>query len=120
MKVNELFNFIDNVKPSGFDDDVKLVWLNELEAAIQTEVYLKTSFELYNNIADELKLLPPHDSIYRYYLQAMIDFHNGEYDRYNSTYEMFNAKWKEFEKWYCTHYPTVGSLKRGETRGDGS
>ncbi len=117
MNINELFNFVDSVKPSAFDDETKMVWLNELEAMIQTEVYLKAEPELYKNDDEELHLMPPYDSVYRYYLQAMIDFHNGEYDKYNATYEMFNEKYGDFEVWYTTHFPTVGSIVRGVTIG---
>ena len=95
MNINELFNFVDSVKPNAFDDETKMVWLNELEAMIQMEVYLKAEPELYKNADEELHLMPPYDSVYRYYLQAMIDFHNGEYDKYNATYEMFNEKYGE-------------------------
>lgn len=116
MTVDELFRYIDDIKPNAFDERAKLVWLNELEAMIQQEVFLIETPELYISISETLKLTEPHDSVYRYYMQAMVDFHNGEYDKYNATYEMFNAKWKNMEMWHSTHYPTVGSLVRGTTR----
>lgn len=43
---------------------------------------------------------PPHDKLYRTYLCAMIDFHHGEYDRYNNSMTLFNTQYSEYMEWY--------------------
>lgn len=118
MTIKNVIDRVDSVKPNGFSNADKMEWLAELEGKIQTEIFLLPLDELVKptNMTDELLVPYPYDSIYSFYLQAMIDLHNGEYDRYDNTYAVFNEKWKEYVKWRTIHYPTVGSLKRGETK----
>lgn len=53
---------------------------------------------------------PPHEKIYIYYLLAMMDFHNGEYDRYANTMEMFNRFYSAYCKWFTHHFdPGTGA-----------
>ena len=35
---------------------------------------------------------------------AMIDFANGEYDRYENTMTLYNAQLTEFMKWFVERY----------------
>lgn len=111
MDIQEVLDRVDQMKPNNFSSDDKLRWLNELEGSIQTELYLRHPSEIvkHDSYYDELLLNYPFDHIYEYYLLAMIDFANGEYDKYNATYEMFNAKWNDLCVWYTTHYPNRGS-----------
>ncbi|MHB1153999.1 MAG: hypothetical protein ACYCWE_20760 [Eubacteriales bacterium] len=46
----------------------------------------------------------PFDKLYRSYLCAMIDFANGEYDRYNNSMQMFNKQLSELTGWYARTY----------------
>lgn len=117
MNINALFDHVESVKPSAFSREDMMVWLNDVEAMIQSEVLLKREPELYENEDEELRWPQPHDGMYRYYLMAMIDFHNGEYDKYDATYAMFNSKYDDFKRWHTTHYPTYGSIEWGVTKG---
>ena len=47
-----------------------------------------------------LAVRPPHDKLYAPYVTAMIDFANGEYNKYQNTFQMFNAFWGEYCRWY--------------------
>ncbi len=51
-----------------------------------------------------LLVLAPFDKVYRSYLCAMIDYANGEYDRYNNSMQMFNRQLSEFTGWYARTY----------------
>lgn len=54
----------------------------------------------------------PYDSIYRNYIFALIDFNNGEADRYQATMSMFNSQYQEFCNYYNrTHKPISTQLK---------
>ena len=46
-----------------------------------------------------LMVRPPHDKIYAAYLTAMIDYGNGEYNKYNNSMVMFNGYWSEVCRW---------------------
>lgn len=117
MTVQEVVDRVDSVKPNDYKNQDKVAWLNELEGRVQTEIYLNRIEEVkpLETVGDTLCVPFPYDAMYVYYLQAMIDFQNNEYDRYENTYEVFNKKWKEYEKWYSTHYPTRGRVAFGVT-----
>lgn len=113
MTVKELFEYIDMVKPNAFDDADKLRWLNQFDGEIQTEMFLIKEPELYENLDEELHLKSPWDMLYEYYMTAMVDFWNGEYDKYSTTMEMYNAKYDSFCVAMTTHYPTIDPLVWG-------
>ena len=52
----------------------------------------------------EMLVAPPHDKLYRSYLTAMVDFANGEYEKYDNTMQMFNANYGEFMRWFAMNY----------------
>lgn len=117
MIVQEVIDRVDRIKPNGFTNDDKVAWLDEVEGRVQTEFLLlpPEKVERLKTVGDKLLVPFPYDALYVAYLMAMIDFANGEYDRYDATYEMFNAKWKEFAMWRTTHYPTKGNVTFGVT-----
>ncbi|MBQ9980178.1 MAG: collagen-like protein [Oscillospiraceae bacterium] len=58
----------------------------------------------YEKDADrELLVAAPHDKIYYTYLCALIDYANGEYDKYQNTMVLFNAHLAEYAKWCQRH-----------------
>lgn len=109
MTVSEVIRSVDAIKPNAFSDEQKTAWLNEAEGMVQTEVMLMASAEIitYSWERDRntaLLVEPPHDKLYGAYLAAMIDFANGEYDRYQNTMQMFNAHFHEFMRWFANTY----------------
>lgn len=118
MTVQEVIDRVDRVKPNAFSDEDKILWLSEIEGKVQTEIFLKRIDDVVQigSVDDELMVPFPYDSLYDMYLQAMIDFHNREYDQYANTADMYNQKWGDFEMWYTTHYPTKGEVVFGETK----
>lgn len=109
MTLGEVIDFVDGLKPNAFTPAQKTQWLNECEGMVQTEVLLLASPEIlsYEAEADRdtpLLVLPPHDKLYRSYLMAMIDFSNGEYERYQNAMQLFNAQFSEFSRWFARTY----------------
>lgn len=109
MTVSEVLNMVDDIKPNAFSDDAKVAWLNEVEGMVQTEVFLWAPEEIITYTCEENKdtpllVEPPHDKLYWPYLSAMIDFANGEYNKYQNTMQLFNSSFKEFMRWFATHY----------------
>jgi len=78
-----------------------LVFAETFSHTGETEVTTSIS---YDGSTVELLVEPPHSKIYRVYLEAMIDFENGEYDKYANTMTMFNAFWGEFTRWFARVY----------------
>lgn len=109
MTVKDAIAQADAIKPNAFDEETKTRWLNEAEGMVQTQVLLFAADEIisYDCARDadtEMLVQPPHDKLYPAYLAAMIDFANGEYNRYQNTMQMFNAHFSEFMRWFATVY----------------
>ena len=109
MRLKEVVEMVDAVKPNAFSNHQKTIWINDIEGKIQSEIFLFAPVQIicYNWDADqetELLTAPPHDRVYPEYLTAMIDYANGEYGRYNNSYAMFNANYKEFMRWFAQNY----------------
>lgn len=107
--VTSVIRMVDEIKPNAFSDETKVKWLNEAEGLVQTEVFLFAPEEIIEYTWEkdqntELLVAPPHDKLYRAYLVAMIDFANGEYDKYANTMQMFNAVMDEFTAWFALNY----------------
>lgn len=107
--LKSVIDMVDEIKPNAFSNEAKTQWLNECEGLVQTEVLLFASEEIiaYHYDADKEKELlaqPPHDKIYWAYLTAMIDFANGEYNKYQNTMQVFNSFFSEFMRWFALNY----------------
>lgn len=115
MRLHEVIKNADNLKPNVFSNEVKTAWINEIEGTVQLEVLLLNIVDVkqYDYSQDvELIVAPPHDKLYLYYLLAMIDFAHGEYSNYSNTMEMFNQKYKEYQRWYAMRYrPADGRME---------
>ena len=109
MRIAEVLRLADSVKPNAFSEEAQLSWLNEAEGLVQTEVMLLATDEVIvyrwpEDAETELLVKPPHDKLYTAYLYAMIDFANGEYNKYQNTMQVFNSFFSEFMRWFALNY----------------
>jgi hypothetical protein len=109
MTLKQVIEHVDAVKPNAFTNDQKTRWINEIEGQVQTEVFLFsadniTQYTWAGNQDTELFVKAPYWCIYDYYLQAQIDFHNGEYDKAQNTMAMFEEKYIAFKAWFINTY----------------
>lgn len=109
MTLEQVIKIADSVKPNTFSDEVKTLWMNECEGMVQTRVMLIPAEEIleYNWETDrekELLVGKPYYKMYPVYLQAMIDFAHGEYDKYNNTITLFNTYFNEYMRWYADRF----------------
>lgn len=112
--LQEVLDYADTLKPNKFSTAMKAMWLNEVEGMVQTEVFCWApeeivSYDPETDGAVELLVQPPHDKIYRSYLVAMIDFANGEYNRYQTTKEFFDEQFGQFQRWFADTYRPADS-----------
>lgn len=116
MKIGDVIAYVDRIKPNSFDTPDKLIWLNEAEGLVQSEVLYLAAADMVEytpetDLETELLLKSPHDKVYRSYLVAMIDLANGEYNRYANTVEVFNTQFAELSCWYADRYrPADGGM----------
>lgn len=104
MKISKIIALADELKPNSLSDEIKVQYVNECEGLIQSEIALLPASDMITHSADdydaETLIRAPHDKIYIAYLTAMIDFANGEYNKYANTIELFNAYSRELHRWY--------------------
>lgn len=116
--IRNVISYVDAIKPNAFDDAVKVQWINEAEGYIQTEVMMLALADTVQYDPDEhmdavLLVKPPHDKLYSLYLCALVDFANGEYDKYNNTMQMYNKFLGEYIRWYTrVFHPADGGCVR--------
>lgn len=108
-KIRSVISYVDAIKPNAFDEGAKVQWINEAEGYIQTEVMMLALEDVVQydpavHMDAELLVKPPHDKLYAVYLCAMVDFANGEYDKYSNTMQMYNEFLREYIKWYTRTY----------------
>lgn len=118
MTLEALIQRVDETKPNAFSNDRKTEWVNEVEGMVQTEIFLMAPVGCvqYHYDADkgaQLLVDPPHDKLYPPYLEAKIDYANGEYEKYQNTMQMFNQFYGEFMRWYATNYRPADAWKEG-------
>lgn len=109
MTITKLFNFVNSVRPGhAFTDAQLLVWLNECEARVQTDIMLidpvdVVEYTLPDDANTDLFVPFPWDKIYRYFMYMMIDIANGEADRQANDTALYNEAYEEYAGWYAAH-----------------
>lgn len=120
MKIIEAINAIDALKHNTYTQHEKLQWLSRLDWMVKREIVdvhegEEVTFEAYDDQTDpetELLVPAPYDEVYMRWMEAQIDYHNGEYGKYNNSITMFNEAYKAFSNYYTrTHMPKGKRLK---------
>ena len=109
MRLSEVLEFVDGIKPNAYTEEQKTRWVNDCEGMVQTQVLLLAPEEIVRyawplDRETELLVSPPHDKLYFSYLCALVDFANGEYGKYQNSMQMFNAEFSEFMRWFAGAY----------------
>jgi hypothetical protein len=115
MTIMDAICRMDELKPNSYSQAEKIKWLSTLDGIVKSEIIdtheggEKIEFKGYDENTDfSTKLLvdAPHDIIYIRWLEAQIDYANGEYGKYNNTLVAYNDAYSVFEKYYNrTHMP---------------
>ena len=107
MTLRALIDFCRTLRPGvPHKDDTFLVWINELESEIATQVMLLdiSNAVRHTEYTEELLADDAHTKLYWTYLCAMIDLANGEYSRYQNDVEVFNGLMSDYRIWYADNY----------------
>lgn len=102
---------VDAIRPNPYTSAQKMSWINQLMAAIQTDVWLIdayaayqfTSFESDKN-KDLIPLPPAYSSMWEDWLISNIHMANSEYDLYSNAAALFNEKYGAFVRWFARTY----------------
>lgn len=117
MKIIEAINRIDAVKPNNYTQEEKIEWLSRLDWAIKREIVDTHEgadaviFDGYNDstpLDTELIAPAPYDEVYLKWLEAQIDYANGEIGKYNNSNHVYEAVYTAFESWYNRNHVPIG------------
>lgn len=126
MTIIDALSRTDEVKPNSYSQGEKVAWLSTLDGKVKREIIdthercdkdccVNVAFDGYNPNEDlQTKLLipAPYDEVYLRWLEAQIDYANGEYGKYNNSITMFNNAYASFANFYNrTHMPIGKKLK---------
>ena len=125
MTVLDAIHRIDTLKPNSYSQNHKINWLSTLDGIIKAEI-IDThegggdiSFTPYTEteLTTPLLVPAPYDDVYIRWLEAQIDYANGEYGKYQNSMTMYNTAYSTFSRYYNrTHMPIGKKLTfRGET-----
>ena len=115
MTVNEAIDLLDSRQHNTFSRQEKIVWLSQLDALISKEVIGNQQFSGYTTETDpQTRLLvpAPWEDIYLHYMQAQMDYINGEMTRYANAAAMYNTLYAA----YKNHYNRANTPPRGNWR----
>lgn len=120
MTIIEAINKLDSLKHNTYTQTDKVDWLSRLDAMVKkfiidTHEGDEVTFTGYDDSTDtstELLIPAPFDEVYLRWMEAQIDYHNGEYEKYNNSIDMFNTAYSEYQNWYNrNHKPKGKKLK---------
>ena len=121
MTIIDAINEIDALKPNTISQSDKIRWLSQLDGRIKTQIIdthesaEEIIFKGYDdNTSKDTVLLvtAPYDNIYIRYLDAQIDYANGETRRYNNSSSLYNVAYRDYQNYYNrTHLPKSSRRK---------
>lgn len=117
MTISEAISQTRKLSGNAVDDNTMCRWLSELDGRLMLDFYKGgewMSYSLPDDEDHELLVPFPWDELYVHYLEAMVYYSNGEFERYRNSYEMYNKKELDFRQWYArTHVPiTLDMLQK--------
>lgn len=121
MKMNDAIIGIDSLKHNTYSHTDKVQWLSRLDWMVKKEIIdthegaEAVDFKGYDdstNLETELLVPAPYDEMYLRWMEAQIDYHNGEYGRYNNSIDMFHNAYESYQNHYNrTHMPIGKQFK---------
>jgi hypothetical protein len=121
MTIAEVISKVDALKPNSYSTEQKVDWLSSLDARVKTQIIDTHEsnepifFYGYDSKLDldtELMVGAPYDAMYLRWLEAQIDYHNSEDDRYNNAIMLFNNDYEGYKKYYTrTHMPIASGSR---------
>ncbi|HNX63078.1 MAG TPA: hypothetical protein PKN45_10580 [Candidatus Limiplasma sp.] len=121
MTIGKLLAQFQDMNPSQYNQTVLIGWLSEVDGQISNTIHrdrdgMKTIAEPYtiDTSLDTPLLVPfPFDQIYMYWLSAMVDKSNQEFDRYGNEMQLFNSYYNAYAANVANNHVF---LKSGEIR----
>ena len=121
MTIGDCIAAVDGLKYNTFTREQKLRWLSSLEARIHTEILTTHAggptepflpFTPDTPMDTRLTADAPYDRMYLHQLEAEMDYHSGEIEKYNNSSLMRNTVFDAYRRHYNrTHLPKTAAWK---------
>ena len=121
MKIIEAISRLDSLKHNTYSQNDKVAWLSRLDGMVKSliidaheggEEVIFTGYDDSTDTSTELLVPAPFDEVYLRWLEAQIDYTNGEYDKYNNAILMYQAAYDGYANYYNrTHMPNGNAIK---------
>jgi hypothetical protein len=108
---------MDALKHNTYSQSDKVEWLSRLDSMVKKHIIdtheadEELIFTGYDDTTDpqtELLVPSPYDEIYLRWMEAQIDYYNGEYGKYNNAISMFNTAYEAYQSFYTrNHLPVI-------------
>ena len=121
MKIIEAIQKLDSLKFNTYKQDDKLDWLSRLDNMVKKQIIdthegaESVSFNGYtaDTPLDTVLLVPaPYDEVYLRWMEAQIDYHNGEINSYNNAIILFNTAFNAYKEHYNSAHKPVQRGRR--------
>ena len=121
MKIIDAINRLDALKFNTYTQPEKIDWLSRLDSMVKNQIIdthegsEAVTFGGYtaDTPSDTVLLVPaPYDEVYLRWMEAQIDYHNGEYDKYNNAILMFNTAFEAYAAYYNQNHMPVNRGRR--------
>lgn len=109
MTILEAIDRVDNLKFNSYDNSDKVAWLSRLDNSIKNtiidtheggEAIVFTGYDDSTDMNTVLLVPAPFDEVYLRWLEAQIDYHNGEFDKFNASIIMYNTAFDAYANFY--------------------
>ena len=113
MTILEAINRVDTTKPNSYTQTEKVDWLSTLDGIIKKEIIdtheggeaiVFVGYDTNTNLDTPLLVPTPYDDIYIRWLEARIDYANGEYNKYNNSATAYNTAFEAYSRYYNMHH----------------
>ena len=118
MKIIEAINRIDSLKHNTYSNNEKLAWLSRLDSIVKRliidthedgEDITFTGYDDRTDMETEMLVPAPFDEVYLKWLEAQIDYTNGEYDKYNNAILVYQAAYDAYANYYNRNHMPKGT-----------
>lgn len=121
MTLIEAINRINVLKPNTYSQEEKVSWLSTIDGIIKKEIIdthegaddvVFNGYDEFTDLSTVLLVPEPYEDVYLRWLEAQIDYANGEYARYNNVMKAYNNAYSSYFRYYNkTHMPLGKKFK---------
>lgn len=117
MTLIECINRINILKPNTYSQEEKINWLSTIDGIIKREIIdthegggdvVFNGYDEFTPLTTKLLVPDPYDDIYLRWLEAQIDYANGEYARYNNVVKAYNDAYSTYSRYYNKMHMPLG------------